>query len=251
MQSREQLSMFSVKAEDWGGQALTTLKPNLIKGDSLDIVQQFKENQFDAVFTSPPYNRKRNDKYNAYSDTIGDYFIFLCESIEQCLRVSKGNVFFNIQKNIYNKVEVHKIFGHFAEQITEVLIWNKTNPMPAGGTSVTNAYEYILVINKNNEPLVANNTYTKNNFTTSVYSENPYKKQHRAVMNPQAADYVINAFCQPNSTILDPFMGTGTTGVICNRLNINFTGIELKQEYFDIAKKRLLEPVARCHNGVE
>jgi len=40
-------------------------------------------------------------------------------------------------------------------------------------------------------------------------------------------------------TVLDPFMGSGTTGVVCKNLNRNFIGIELNPEYFKIAEKRI------------
>ena len=44
----------------------------------------------------------------------------------------------------------------------------------------------------------------------------------------------------PNDiTIIDPFMGSGTTGVACKKLNRNFIGIELDKNYFDIAKDRI------------
>ena len=85
----------------------------------------------------------------------------------------------------------------------------------------------------------ANKTYTKNQFTTPVYSANPYKEIHRAVMHPEAAKYMITNFSSEGQTILDPFMGVGTTGIVCNELNRSFTGIELDKDYFDICKNKL------------
>ena len=41
--------------------------------------------------------------------------------------------------------------------------------------------------------------------------------------------------------VLDPFMGSGSTGVACKTLNRNFTGIELSEEYYEIARKRINE----------
>lgn len=42
-----------------------------------------------------------------------------------------------------------------------------------------------------------------------------------------------------NDVVLDPFMGSGTTGVACKNLNRNFIGIELDENYFNIAKERI------------
>lgn len=211
---------------------------NLILGDSSAVIKTFADEQFDTVFTSPPYNRKRNDKYKDFTDISDDYFNFLVESIEQCLRVCKGNVFYNLQKNFYNRVEIYKVFGHFAERIIETIVWHKSNPMP--NPHVINSYEYILVLSNKNKSLKANKTYTKNHFSTAVYSENPYKKQHRAVMNPKAVEYILKSFCKPNESVLDPFMGTGTTGVVCKQFGMTFTGIELIEEYYNLSKQRLL-----------
>ena len=212
---------------------------NLILGDSTVEIKKFTDNQFDTVLTSPPYNRTRNDKYSHFTDINKDYFNFLVESVEQCLRVCKGNVFYNIQKMDTNRVELYKLFGHFAEKIIDTIIWNKANPTPGAGNTVTNSYEYILVLSNKNTSLKANGTYIKNHFYTPVYSENPFKNKHRAVMNPKAVEFIFRSFCHPDHHVLDPFMGTGTTGVVAKQFNMQFTGIELVEEYYDLAKDQL------------
>ena len=53
--------------------------------------------------------------------------------------------------------------------------------------------------------------------------------------------YLIERFTQPNDTILDPFMGSGTTGVACVQTGRNFIGIEIEPKYFEIAEKRIAE----------
>lgn len=50
---------------------------------------------------------------------------------------------------------------------------------------------------------------------------------------------ILQDFTRPNETILDPFMGSGTTGVACAKLGRKFIGIELEPRYFDIACKRI------------
>jgi site-specific DNA-methyltransferase (adenine-specific) len=50
---------------------------------------------------------------------------------------------------------------------------------------------------------------------------------------------IINDFSKAGDTILDPFMGSGTTGVACKELGRNFIGIEIEPKYFEIAKRRI------------
>lgn len=207
----------------------------LIRGDCLEEMKKIPDGSVDHVFTSPPYNRKRNDKYKFYDDTLVDYFELLRVSIQESLRVSSGYVFFNIQKNYYNKVDVNKIIGHFAEKIVEIIIWEKTNPMPASGNAITNSYEFFLVLG--DQSLKSNTTYTKNIISTSVNGKMP--ECHKAVMKEEVALWFIEKFTKENQTILDPFTGTGTTGVVCKNLNRNFIGIELDENYFEIAKARI------------
>jgi len=209
----------------------------LFHGDCFKYVPKIETDSIDTVITSPPYNRKRNDKYNNHTDVVDDYVSFLSRSINDCLRVCRGNVFYNLQKNCYNKQDVHKVMGMFAEQIVEVIIWKKSNPMP--NPHLINAYEYILVLSKNNKSLTANKTYTLNHFETPVFSKNPYKKIHRAVMHPYACRFLLENFTQKGDLVLDPFMGVGTTGVESIKLDRRFVGIELNSVYFKIAQERM------------
>lgn len=62
---------------------------------------------------------------------------------------------------------------------------------------------------------------------------------HGAVFPLELASTVIENFSHNNATILDPFMGTGTTGVACVNTGRKFIGIELDQSYFDIAVNRI------------
>jgi DNA modification methylase len=50
---------------------------------------------------------------------------------------------------------------------------------------------------------------------------------------------VVGTHSRSGSTVLDPFMGSGTTGVACAKLGRRFIGIELEPKYFDIACKRI------------
>ena len=52
-------------------------------------------------------------------------------------------------------------------------------------------------------------------------------------------NYLIKLITPKGGTVLDPFMGSGSTGVTCRNLGMNFIGIEKEQEYLDIARKRI------------
>ena len=196
----------------------------------------FIENQsIDHILTSPPYNRKRNDKYEFHNDIIDDYFGFLCKTIDECLRVTKGYVFFNIMKNYYNKEDVYRLFGKYADKIVETIIWEKTNPLPANATNFTNAYEFILVLSDNS--LKSNTTYTKNFISTSVNSD--MVKEHKAIMKQDVSDWIIEKFTQKADIILDPFMGSGTTAISCIKYDRNYIGFELQEEYVALSEMRI------------
>ena len=209
----------------------------LFNGDCLEVMQEMPDNSVDYVLTSPPYNRKRNDKYKLYNDQIADYFTFNQEVINQLLRISKKHIFYNIQTNFYNRDTVYKLIGYFNKDIKEIIIWEKSNPMPASGNAITNAVEYFIVLGK--ESLKSNTTYTKNIITSSVNSKMP--KIHKAVMKQEIADYFIKTFTKEKDIILDPFMGIGTTGISCVSMNRDFIGIELIKEYYDISGHRIQE----------
>lgn len=204
---------------------------SLYCGDCFNLLSKIK---CDIVFTSPPYNRKRNDKYKNYDDTIDDYFAFLVNFIESA-QYNKY-LFLNIQTNFYNKQDVYKLIGKYYNKIQQIFIWEKSNPMPAQGYSITNSYEYFLVFG--NKALKSNYTYTKNILTTSVNSSTT-TKIHKAVMKQEVADWFIRNFTVDNDIVLDPFMGLGTTGISCKKYNRDFIGIEKNKQYYDIAMGRI------------
>lgn len=216
------------------------MKPNTIYNvDCFIGLEKMDNDSVDHVITSPPYNRKRNDKYNNYDDDVDDYYSFLKNSIDESLRVAEKYVFFNIQKNYYNKQDVFKLIGEYSKKIIDIIIWNKSNPMPASGNNITNAYEFILVLSSEMTILKSNSTYTKNAVTTNVYSNNPFKKVHRAVMNPDVCYWLIDKFTQQGETILDIFSGMGTTALCSKERDRQYIGFEINEEYHKLSLERI------------
>ena len=209
----------------------------LYRDDCLSKLKDFADKSIDITFTSPPYNRKRNDKYTNYDDTIKDYYLFLVKATDLLLAKTKRHVIINLQTNYYNRQDVYKFIGHYYNKIQNVIIWEKSNPLPANGHNITNAFEYFFILG--DTAIKSNTTYTKNHITTSI--NNSITKIHKAVMKQEVADWFIEKFTKENDVVLDCFMGLGTTGLSCIKYNRDFIGIELDEEYFNIAKERIEE----------
>jgi site-specific DNA-methyltransferase (adenine-specific) len=64
-------------------------------------------------------------------------------------------------------------------------------------------------------------------------------KMHPTQKPVEMIEYLIKTYTNEGNTILDPTMGSGTTGVACKKLNRNFIGIEKDKKYFEIAKERI------------
>ena len=202
---------------------------------NMQLMARYPDKSIDYSFTSPPYNRKRNDKYDDFTDINNDYLEMNINVINELLRLTKKHIFYNIQANYYNRKDVYKLIGHFSEHIVDIHIWEKSNPMPASGNNITNAVEYFIILGS--ESLKSNFTYTKNILTTAVNSDMP--KDHKAVMKLDVAEYFIANFTQENDIILDCFLGYGTTAISCHNHNRNFIGCEISKNYFDKAMQRI------------
>ena len=212
---------------------MKVIENNIFLGDCLEFIN--KVGFVDYVVTSPPYNRKRNDKYKNYNDTLKNWYELNVNVIDKLLKITSEYIFYNIQPNYYNKPEFYKLIGNYHKDIVEIIVWEKSNPMPASGNSITNAVEYFLVLGK--KSLKSKTTYTKNHFTTSVNSKMP--KNHKAVMHQDACDFIFNKFLLKGKKVLDPFMGTGTTGISAHKYGLDFIGIELDKEYCEIANEKI------------
>jgi DNA modification methylase len=125
-------------------------------GDCLTHLSNMADNEVSYTITSPPYNVgtvKGKSKYQNTKDnyTQDEYFEWSKNVITELLRVTENEVFYNIQMLTNNKVALMKILGHFAEQVKEVIIWDKKNGEPAIEKGVMNSvFEFIIVFSKNN-----------------------------------------------------------------------------------------------------
>lgn len=71
------------------------------------------------------------------------------------------------------------------------------------------------------------------------FTTKPSQNFHPTVKPIALMEYLVKLVSREGATVLDPFMGSGTTGIACKLLKRNFIGIELDQSYFEIAKNRI------------
>ena len=211
----------------------------LINGDCLIELKKMGEESVDISFTSPPYNSVRHKKYKNYSDNIDNYYSFLCKFTDELLRITKKTIIINVQTNYYNRPDVYKYIGKYNEDISRIIIWNKSNPTPSSMQhKLTNAYEFFIIFSKE-KSVTINSIFMKDVINFPINSQKI--KGHKAVMNSDVSDLFIREFSNKGDIVLDCFMGSGTTALSCKKYERDFIGIEIDDEYFAIAKKRIEE----------
>lgn len=117
---------------------------------------------------------------------------------------------------------------------TRLCIWEKTNPSPMNGQVIwLSGIECCVYGKKKNATF---NEHCKN----TVFRFPTVKGKLHPTQKPiDLMKYLIEVSSNENDIVLDPFMGSGSTGVACINTNRSFIGIELDKTYFDIAKERI------------
>jgi len=238
----------------------------LLHGDCLDRLKELNDNSVDLVFTSPPYNmrlRVRNGeyterekgehfskKYEFFSDALGieEYYNNQKQIIEEMLRISKI-VLYNIQIVTGSKEALFRLIGHFNKEIKDIIIWDKGHGQPSINEKVLNkATEMIIIFEQNaTSGRKIENCYFERGTLADIWrikrERNEFSNEHSAVFPMKLVKKILMNFSEEGDTILDPFMGTGTTGIGCLDMKRKFIGIELTEEYFKISKDRMMNRV--------
>jgi len=247
----------------------------LIQGDCISEMIQMEQESFDLTVTSPPY-----DNLRTYEGSLQWNEDIWKQVLEQLYRVTKrgGVVVWVVGDSTINGSETGTSFKQalYAKDtgfnLHDTMIWCKDNPVPTQSTRYQNAFEYMFILSKgrpnsfgklqvpskcagmkmkkhrasdgkghnyNDEgTYVVKPTKLRNNWW--VNSCGSPVKGHGATFPLQLASDHIRSWSNEGDTILDPFMGSGTTGIACKDLNRNFIGIEKVDKYFQLASDRIL-----------
>lgn len=130
------------------------------------------------------------------------------------------------------------------------IIWDKPNAMPESVKDRPNrSHEYIFMLTKSKDykyfpksvQEISSNGGLRNRRSVWSVPVKAFKGNHPATFPESLIHPCILASSEPGDLILDPFVGAGTTALAARYLKRNFVGIELNQDYLDLAKERLLK----------
>lgn len=238
----------------------------LILGDSFKVLKSIEEKSIDMIFADPPYflstengiscqsgkmvSVKKADWDNKLS--VQEKHKFNRRWIKLCKRILNDNGTIWISGTMSNIYSIGLALEQEGFKILNNVTWQKLNPPPnISCRYFVHSTETILWAKKDmkNSKHVFNYTLMRelNNFkqdkdvwrsALTPKSEKSFGK-HPTQKPIWLLEKIIKASTIEGSVILDPFNGSGTTGVACKRLNRNYIGIDNMQEYLEISKRRL------------
>lgn len=228
----------------------------LFKGDSLEILNQIKPKSIDLIFADPPYNLSGENYLTCKGgkmvkcdkgswDKIENMHEFNRKWIEKCVQLLKDDGTIWISGTLHNHPSIGLILKELNLWIINDIIWFKPNAPPLMQKNrFVPSTELIWVASKskqyyfNYEIAVKLNNGKQMRNLWEIPAER-HKTTHPTEKPEKLLERIILIATKEEDTILDPFMGSGTTGVVAKRLNRNFIGIEIEEEYFEIAQKRI------------
>ena len=206
----------------------------LYHGDCLDILPTLPAQSVDAIIADPPYNavnRVTGGLRKIDKGTADTAIIDIGNLAAEFARVAGGSIYVWCSDNQYSSwVLAFKSLG----LTTRIGAWWKTNPSPMNGEHLwLSALELCVFARKSNASFYRHCAHPVWKGAGERVNGHPTPKPIW-LMREQ-----ITASCPPGGVILDPFMGSGTTGVACAMEGRHFIGVELDAGYFDIAKRRI------------
>ncbi|MBI3585282.1 MAG: site-specific DNA-methyltransferase [Nitrospinae bacterium] len=241
---------------------------NSIQIYNTDILktESIKKNSIDLIVTSPPYNV--DIQYNSHNDTMdyGDYLSFTKKWLERCYDFLKddGRFCLNIplDKNKGGQQSVCADITTIAKQIGfkyhSTIIWNEQNIsrrtawgswLSASAPYVIAPVEVIVILYKKEWKKTSGSRksdITKREFmewTNGVWNFSGESKKrigHPAPFPLELPRRCIKLFSFVGDTILDPFLGSGSTLLACRQTDRKGIGIDIDKKYCELAKKRIL-----------
>ena len=211
-----------------------------------------KEIKVNHIITDPPYNISKKNNFSTMKNPrqgvnfgAWDNNFALLEWIEKFSKILDQNGSLIVFCSYKFISDIHRVCEISNLEVKDILVWQKNNPMPRNtNRRYVQDMEFALWAVKKGAK------WTFNKPDNSPYLRSLYKfpvvagkerTSHPTQKSLALMSEIIKIHTNPNDIILDPFMGSGTTGVATLLENRHFIGIEKDENYFKIAKSRLEE----------
>jgi DNA modification methylase len=231
-------------------------EPRLILGDCVEAMRQLDAESVDMILTDPPYghsnhdgdlNSRLNDHREIESKPIANddpesFRAVMDAMLTEAARVLKRDCCCCCCCG--GGGGPRPTFAWVADRMDRAglsffhsVIWDKRNP--GLGWRYRRQHEMVMVAHRDGGKLAwADDKVTARN----IYSELPPRDRSHPNEKPVSMmRHFIQLHTKPDDVVLDPFMGSGTTGVACVELSRTFIGIELDAEHFATAERRIRE----------
>jgi len=254
--------------------------PNIIISDSRRM-DELKDESIHLIITSPPYWQLKdygNGSQIGFNDSYEDYINNINLVWKECYRVlHKGcrlcinigdqfarSVYYGRYKIISIRTEIIKFCETIGFDYMGAVIWQKvTTCNTTGGATIMGSfpyprngiikldYEFILIFKKlGNPPKVTREIKEQSKLTKDEWNEYFYghwnfsgekQDKHLAMFPEELPKRLIKMFSFVGDTVLDPFLGSGTTCLAAKNLNRNSIGYEINQDFLPIIKAKVKE----------
>jgi site-specific DNA-methyltransferase (adenine-specific) len=228
---------------------------DLRRGDCLEVMRGMAAGRVDLIVTSPPYNIRNTTGggmnnggtgkwqpdlsrgYDGHSDDMPheEYVSWQRACLDEMLRLipDNGAIFYNHKWRVQDGLmqDRQDIVGHYP--VRQIIIWKRSGGINFNPCFFVPTYEVIYLIAKKDFRLAP-----KANGVGDVWTFPAETNNDHPAPFPLALPYRCISSTSAK-VVLDPFMGSGTTGLAARQLNRNFIGIEQSQTYFEMAQKRL------------
>ena len=230
----------------------------ILNMDCLDAMRDMPDKCVDLVLTSPPYNFNgfnRDGRVLVY-DTIrdnmedADYRGFISEILNELARLVKdGGVLCWNHKGKYENWEFRHpywVIDLCPLPLYQDIIWKFPSGPDVALVKFYPRTEHVFIFSKG-KPALFNAKYAKKTDVWQITHECSQKVRHPAPFPIQLALNCIGALSDESATVLDPFLGSGTTAIAAAQLGRKFIGIEISPEYCRIAEERLKRETAQTN----
>jgi site-specific DNA-methyltransferase (adenine-specific)/modification methylase len=214
-------------------------------GDCLERMKEIPDGSVDMVLTDPPYNIARKNNFSTMGRSGIDFGEWdkgfdLFSYISECFRILEKNgsfVVFNDWKNLGDIVKFSESVGFIVKDMIRL---EKSNPMPRNrDRRYVTDFECAIWFTMPKSKWVFNRQHPKYQRPKFICSVD--KGLHPTQKSLSLMKQIVLIHTNINQVVIDPFMGSGTTGVACVNLDREFIGIEMDKDYFKIAENRIKE----------